>query len=90
MILAFHDHDQELPIFSELLLSSCFFIGAIGSRNAHAVRKAALERQASPRRKSTGSRARRVLSQGLRPRPLSRCRFSTQIVATAREKRIVS
>ncbi len=34
-ILAFHDHDQEIPFFSSLLPSPCFFIGAIGSRNSH-------------------------------------------------------
>ncbi|MFY9639950.1 MAG: XdhC family protein, partial [Rhodomicrobium sp.] len=41
-VLAFHDHEKELPVFSDLLTSPCFFIAAIGSRNAHAARKLAL------------------------------------------------
>ncbi len=42
-VLAFHDHEQELPVFSELLTGPCFFISAIGSRNAHGTHKLALE-----------------------------------------------
>ncbi len=41
-VLAFHDHEKELPVFEALLASPCFFLTAIGSRNAHAVRKRAL------------------------------------------------
>src|SRR5208337_984572 len=32
VMLAFHDHEQEVPVFRELLPSPCFFIGAVGSR----------------------------------------------------------
>ncbi|MFZ1107175.1 MAG: XdhC family protein [Rhodomicrobium sp.] len=88
--LAFHDHDQELPVFAALLRSPCFFIGAIGSRNAHAARKLALAgldfseaeiaRIASP----TG------LVAGLKTAPFIAVSVLAQIVEAAREKRLIS
>lgn len=38
-ITLFHDHDWEPPILAPLLESSCFYIGALGSRRTHEDRK---------------------------------------------------
>ena len=57
-VLAFHDHEKELPVFSQLLRGPCFFISAIGSRKAHAARQFALEARAFPKPKSRASKAR--------------------------------
>lgn len=43
-VLLFHDHDWEPPILAQVLQSDTFFIGAMGSRAAQAVRAAALRR----------------------------------------------
>ncbi|HXV30800.1 MAG TPA: XdhC family protein, partial [Sinorhizobium sp.] len=37
-ILTFHDHDWEPPLLKELVKTTCFYIGAIGSRTVHANR----------------------------------------------------
>ena len=42
-VLAFHDHEKELPAFRDLLKGPRFFLSAIGSRKAHAARQLALE-----------------------------------------------
>lgn len=42
-ILAFHEHDWEAPVLAALLRSRCFYIGALGSRTAHAVRQQRLQ-----------------------------------------------
>ncbi len=42
-IVMFHDHDLEIPLLSELLKKSPFFIGAMGSKNAHELRQLALQ-----------------------------------------------
>jgi xanthine dehydrogenase accessory factor len=34
-IVTFHDHDWESPVLAEILKSQCFYIGVIGSRQAH-------------------------------------------------------
>lgn len=41
-IVAFHEHDWEAPVLAQILKSPCFYIGAMGSRAAHANRTAAL------------------------------------------------
>lgn len=43
-VLLFHDHDWEPPILARVLKSEAFFIGAMGSRAAHASRCEALHR----------------------------------------------
>ncbi|MDV6331616.1 XdhC family protein [Asticcacaulis sp. 201] len=42
LVLVFHDHDFEPPILVKGLESPAFFIGALGSRKAHAKRLSAL------------------------------------------------
>lgn len=42
-ILAFHDHEWEIPILSQLLKTDCFYIGAIGNRKVAKDRTAALK-----------------------------------------------
>ncbi len=38
VVAAFHEHDWEAPILAHALRSSCFYIGALGSKAAHANR----------------------------------------------------
>ncbi len=89
-ILAFHDHDQEMPVFSELLRSPCFFIGAIGSRNAHTARKIALAEAGFTQAEIARIASPAGLVAGLKNAPFVGLSILMQIVATARDKRIVS
>ncbi len=41
-VLVFHEHEKELEIFSELLKTNCFYIGALGNHAVHRDRIAAL------------------------------------------------
>ncbi len=88
-ILAFHDHSQECPFFSELLPSPCFFIGAIGSRNAHAARKAALMEAGFPEADIARIKSPAGLVTGLKTAPSVALSILTQIVAAARERGMV-
>lgn len=45
VITLFHDHDRELPALARALNSDAFYIGALGSRRAHAARLSALRAQ---------------------------------------------
>ncbi len=38
VVLLFHDHEKELPVYQELLPLSPFYLGAMGSRNTHLAR----------------------------------------------------
>lgn len=38
VVLLFHDHEKELPLYNELLPLSPFYFGAMGSRNTHMAR----------------------------------------------------
>lgn len=40
--MLFHDHDWERALLRQFVQSPAFFIGAMGSRNTHATRKAQL------------------------------------------------
>ena len=42
--LLFHDHDWEPPILRDALVSPAFYVGALGSRGANAIRLAALRK----------------------------------------------
>lgn len=86
-ILAFHDHDRELPIFSKLLRSPCFFIGAIGSRNAHSARKAVLREAGFSEAEIARIRSPAGLVTGLKTAPFVALSILTEVVAAAREKR---
>ena len=37
-IVAFHEHEWEAPVLAEIMRTPCFYIGAMGSRAAHASR----------------------------------------------------
>jgi len=89
VVLAFHDHEQELPVFSELLLSPCFFIGAIGSRNAHAVRRATLSEAGFSEAEIARIKSPAGLLTGLKSAPYVALSILTQIVAAAREQGMV-
>ena len=41
-VTMFHDHDWEIPVLRALLISRCFYLGALGSKSTHARRLAAL------------------------------------------------
>ena len=88
-ILAFHDHDQEFPFFSSLLPSPCFFIGAIGSRNAHAVRQAVLTEAGFSEAEVARINSPAGLLTGLKTAPCVALSILTQIVAAARDQGIV-
>ncbi len=89
VLLAFHDHEQELPVFSELLLSPCFFIGAIGSRNTHAVRQATLSEAGFSETEIARIKSPAGLLTGLKSAPCVALSILTQIVAAAREQGMV-
>jgi len=42
-VIMFHDHDQETSLFIELLKKSPFYLGAMGSKNAHEIRQMTLQ-----------------------------------------------
>ncbi len=88
-ILAFHDHDQELPVFAELLGSPCFFIGAIGSRNAQAARVAALSEQGFAPEVIARIQSPAGLLPGLKSAPLVALSILSQVVSKARERGFV-
>jgi len=88
-ILAFHDHDQEFPFFSSLLPSPCFFIGAIGSKNAHAVRQAVLAEAGYSEAEVARINSPAGLLTGLKTAPCVALSILMQIVAAAREQGIV-
>ncbi|MFD1883099.1 XdhC family protein [Paracoccus pacificus] len=48
VLFFFHDHDRELPIIKAALRTPAFYLGAQGSRRAHANRVAALTRDGIP------------------------------------------
>ncbi len=74
-IVAFHEHDWEAPVLAQILKSPCFYIGAMGSRAAHANRcaaladlgttPAALARVRSPIGAIPGSKSRATLAVGI-------------------------
>jgi xanthine dehydrogenase accessory factor len=47
-VLVFHEHDWEPPILSDLLLSPCFYIGAVGSKRVHDARIGILRERGIP------------------------------------------
>ncbi|MBI4724149.1 MAG: XdhC family protein [Rhodomicrobium sp.] len=88
--IAFHDHEQELPVFRELLRSSCFFITSIGSRNAHAARKLALENAGFSDAEIARIQNPAGLVPGLKSAPSIALSILTQIVSAAHERHIIS
>ncbi len=88
-ILTFHDHEQEIPIFEEVLRSDCFFISAIGSRNAHAARMLALKELGFPENEIARIVSPAGIVPGLKTAPFVALSILAQIVAVAREHGIV-
>jgi xanthine dehydrogenase accessory factor len=88
-VLAFHDHEKELPVFAELLKGVCFFISAIGSRKAHAARQAALESAGFSQAGIARIQSPAGLIPELKSAPLVAISILAQVVAAARERRIV-
>lgn len=88
-VLAFHDHEKELPVFARLLQSPCFFITAIGSRNAHAVRRQALFEAGFVESEIARIQSPAGLVPGLKSAALVALSILAQITAAAREQRIV-
>jgi xanthine dehydrogenase accessory factor len=89
-ILAFHDHEQEMPIFSALLGGPCFFIGAIGSRNAHEARKRALSEAGFSDEVIAGIKSPAGLLPGLKTAPYVALSILAEVVAAARDHRLIS
>ncbi len=89
-VLAFHDHEQELPVFAELLQGSCFLITAIGSHNAHAARRLALAAEGVSEADIARIQSPAGLVPGLKSASLVALSILAQIVAAARERHIVT
>ena len=89
-VLAFHDHDQEMPIFSSLLGSTCFFIGAIGSRNAHEARKRALGEAGFSDEVIARIKSPAGLLPGLKTAPYVALSILAEVVADARDRQLIS
>jgi len=85
-VLAFHDHDREIPVFSELLRSGCFFITAIGSRNAHEARKLALTEAGFSENEIARIISPAGLIPGLKTAPQVATSILAQIIGQARSK----
>jgi len=86
VILAFHDHDWEPLLLPQLLSHNPFYVGAIGSRKAHARRLAELEALGVP--KKTRSRIRGPVGLIASSRSPTEIALSVlaEIVAKARER----
>ncbi len=89
-VLAFHDHEKELPVFTDLLRGPCFFLSAIGSRKAHAARQIALESAGFSQPEIDRIQSPAGLVPELKSAPLVAVSILAQVVAAARELRIVT
>ncbi|MGO9172367.1 MAG: XdhC family protein [Rhodomicrobium sp.] len=89
-VLAFHDHEKELPVFAELLKGSCFFITAIGSRNAHAARKRSLAEAGFSETDIARIQSPAGLVPGLKSASLVALSILAQVVAAARERHVIA
>ncbi len=89
-VLAFHDHEKEMPVFAALIDGPCFFITAIGSRNAHAARKLALASAGFSETAIACIQSPAGLVPGLKSASLVALSILAQIVDAARERHIVS
>ncbi len=87
--LAFHDHEQEMPVFAELLRSPCFFITAIGSRNAHTARKLALADAGFSENEISRVESPAGLVPGLKSASLVALSILAQIVSAAQKARLL-
>lgn len=89
-ILAFHDHEQEMPALSRLLASACFFIAAIGSRSAHEVRVLALRETRVKDSDIARIKSPAGLIPGLKSAPHVALSILAEVVAAAREQRLLA
>jgi xanthine dehydrogenase accessory factor len=89
-ILAFHDHERELPVFSELLKGPSFFLAAIGSQKAHEARKMALADAGFSDRDIERIKSPAGLVSGLKSAPLVALSILAQLVSEARNAQIIS
>ena len=48
VVLMFHDHDWETPLLEAALAGTAFYVGALGSRRTHALRRQALADRGVP------------------------------------------
>jgi len=89
-ILAFHDHEKEIPVLSALLRGPCFFLTAIGSRGAQAVRSRALQDEGFTETEIARLRSPAGVIPGLKSAPLVALSILAQAVSAARERGILS
>jgi xanthine dehydrogenase accessory factor len=76
-ILAFHEHDWEIPLLERLLDSDCFYIGVLGSKTVAERRVAELHRRGIAPEKFARLRA----PVGLIPGAKSRLSLAVSVVA---------
>ncbi len=89
-VLAFHDHEKELPVFRDLLTGPCFLIAAIGSRNAHAARRLALLSAGFSEAGIARIQSPAGLVPELKSAPLVAVSILAQVIAAARERHVVA
>jgi xanthine dehydrogenase accessory factor len=84
-LLAFHDHDLEIPILQSLLDSPCFFIAAIGSRKAHEQRLEVLHNLGLPPGKTARIVSPAGLVGGVKTAPALSLSMLAQVMQAAKE-----
>jgi xanthine dehydrogenase accessory factor len=89
-ILAFHDHEREIPVLEQLLKGPCFFLTAIGSRGAQEVRKLALTDAGITEKDIARIQSPAGLVPGLKSAPFVALSILAQAVSAARERGMVS
>jgi xanthine dehydrogenase accessory factor len=82
-VLLFHDHDWEPPILSRMLRTEGFYIGALGSRQTHRVRREALQALGHSARDIEKVRGPIGLDIGARNPPELALAIAGEILATA-------
>jgi xanthine dehydrogenase accessory factor len=82
-VLLFHDHDWEPPIVSKMLQREGFYIGALGSRQTHGVRREALRALGHSPREIEKVRGPIGLDIGARNPPELALAIASEILATA-------
>jgi xanthine dehydrogenase accessory factor len=89
-ILAFHDHEKEIPVLADLIRGPCFFMTAIGSRGAQAVRTAALKEEGFTENEIARLQTPAGLVPGLKSAPYVALSILAQAISAARERGILS
>ncbi len=83
-IVAFHEHEWEAPVLAEILRTPCFYIGAMGGRQAHTNRIAQLTEMGIPSAQHTRIRSPIGLLPGAKSRATLAVGILAELVAEAK------